>query len=125
MVIRRFGSRRGISDHIVFDNSKNFIGANRAMDLKFQRNYQLDNGWHHRAVWERLIQTANTDSSSLLIVLGCRKLRLSLLLTFEAEAILKSRLLTHVGCSISDERPLNPNHFILETSCEQQPAVHH
>ena len=31
----------------------------------------------------------------------------------EAEAILNSRALTHVGRSISDERPLTPNHFLL------------
>ena len=43
MTIRRFISRRGYPDLIVSDNGKNFIGANQAMKLKFQRNYKPDN----------------------------------------------------------------------------------
>ena len=43
MAIRRFVSRRGYPDLIVSDNGKNFIGANQAMKLRFQRNYKPDN----------------------------------------------------------------------------------
>ena len=48
-------------------------------------------------------------------MLGSRKLTLSVFQTVvaEAEAILNSRPLTHVSCSISDEGPLTPNHFLL------------
>ena len=48
-------------------------------------------------------------------MLGSRKLTLSVFQTVvaEAEAILNSRPLNHVGCSISDEGPLTPNHFHL------------
>ena len=102
------------------------------MKLKFQRNYKPDNEYirlqlaqqniqwtfnpplapHFGGVWERLIQTAKR---SLLILLGSRKLTLSVFQTVvaEAEAILNSRPLTHVGCSISNEGPLTPNHFLL------------
>ena len=132
MTIRRFVSRRGYPDLIVSDNGKNFIGANQAMKLKFQRSYKPDNEYirlqlaqqniqwtfnpplapHFGGVWERLIQTAKR---SLIIVLGSRKLTLSVFQTVvaEAEAIFNSRLLTYVGCSISDEGPLTPNHFLL------------
>ncbi|XP_075248397.1 uncharacterized protein LOC142341355 [Convolutriloba macropyga] len=132
MTIRRFVSRRGYPDLIVSDNGKNFIGANQAMKLKFKRSYKPDNEYirlqlaqqniqwtfnpplapHFGGVWERLIQTAKR---SLLIVLGSRKLTLSVFQTVvaEAEAILNSRPLTHVGCSISDEGPLTPNHLLL------------
>ena len=94
MTIRRFVSRRGYPDLIVSDNGENFIGANQAMKLKFQRTYKPDNEYirlqlaqqniqwtfnpplapHFGGVWERLIQTAKR---SLLIVLGSRKLTLS------------------------------------------------
>ncbi|XP_075243752.1 uncharacterized protein LOC142338004 [Convolutriloba macropyga] len=132
MTIRRFVSRRGYPDLIVSDNCKNFIGANQAMRFKFQRSYKPDNEYirlqldqqniqwtfnpplapHFGGVWERLIQTAKR---SLLIVLGSRKLTLSVFRTVvaETEAILNSGPLTHVGCSISDEGPLTPNHFLL------------
>ena len=132
MTIRRFISRRGCPYLIVSDNGKNFIGANQAKKLKFQRIYKPDNEYirlqfaqqniqwtfkpplapHFGGVWERLIQTAKR---SLLIVLGSRKLTLSNFQTVvaEAEAILNSRPLTHVGCSISDEGPFTPNHFLL------------
>ena len=132
MTIRRFVSRRGYPDLIVSDNGKNFIGANQAMKLKFQRSYKPDNEYirlqlaqqntkwtfnppmapHFGGVWERLIQTAKR---SLLIVLGSRKRTLSVFQTVvaEVEAILNSRPLTRVGCSISDEGPLTPNHFLL------------
>ncbi|XP_075252053.1 uncharacterized protein LOC142344350 [Convolutriloba macropyga] len=132
MTICRFVSRRGYLDLIVSDNGKNFIGNNQAMKLKFQRTYKPDNEYirlqmdqqkfqgtfnpplapHFGGVWERLIQTAKR---SLLIVLGSQKPTLSVFQTdvAEAEAILNSRPLTHVGCSISDEGPLTPNHFFL------------
>ena len=47
-------------------------------------------------------------------MLGSRKLLLSVFQTIvtEAEIILNSRPLTHVACSISDEGPLTPNHFL-------------
>ncbi|XP_075248452.1 uncharacterized protein LOC142341409 [Convolutriloba macropyga] len=131
MTIRRFVSQRGYPDLIVSDNGKNF-GANQAMKLKFQRTYKPDNEYvrlqlaqqniqwtfnpplapHFGRVWERLIRT---PKRSLLIVLGSRKLTLSVFQTVvaEAEAILNSRPLTHVGCSILDEGPLTPNHFLL------------
>ena len=102
------------------------------MRFKFQRSYKPDNEYirlqlaqqniqwtfkpplapHFGGVWERLIQTAKR---SLLIVLSSRKLTLSAFQTVvaEAEAILNSRPLTHVGCSISDEGPLTPNPFLL------------
>ena len=132
MTIRRFVSRRGYPDLILSDNDEYLIGANQAMKLKLQRGYKLDNGYirlqlaqqnsqwtfnpplapHFGGVWERLIQTAKR---SLLIVLGIRKLTFSVFQTVvaEAEAVLNSRQLTHVGCSISDEGPLTPNHFLL------------
>ena len=132
MTIRRFVSRRGYPDLNVSDNGKNFIGAIQAMKLKFQRSYKPENEYirlqlaqqniqwifnpplapHFGGVWERLIQTAKR---SLLIVLGSRKLKLSVFQTVvaEAEAVLNSRPLTHVVCSISDEGPLTPNHFLL------------
>ena len=94
MTIRRFVSPPGHSDLIVSDNGKNFIGANKAMKLKFKRTYKPDNEYirlqlaqqniqwsfnpplaaHFGGVWERLIQTAKR---SLLLVLGSRKLTLS------------------------------------------------
>ena len=122
---------------IVSNNDKNFIGANQPMRLNFQANYQPDNEYirlqlaqqniqwifnphltpHIGGVWggwEKFIQTAKR---SLLIVLGSRKLMLSVFQTVltEAEAILNSRPLTHVGCSFSDEGPLtpNPNNFLF------------
>ena len=132
MTIPRFVLRRGYPDLIVSDNGKNFIGANQAMKLKFQRTYKPGNEYirlqlaqqniqwtfnpplapHFRGVWERLIQTAKR---SLLLVVGSRKLTLSVFQTVvaESEAILNSRPLTHVGCSISDEGPLTPNQFLL------------
>ena len=132
MTIRRFVSRRGYPDLIVSDNCKNFLWANQAMRFKFQRSYKPDNEYirlqlaqqnlqwtfnpplapHFGGVWERLIQTAKR---SLLIVLGSRKLTLSVFQTVvaEAEAILNSRPLTHVGCSIPDEGQLTPNHFLF------------
>ena len=130
MTIRRFVSRRGYPDLIVSDNGTNFIGANQAMKLKFQRIWnnehirlqlaQQNVQWtfnpplepHFEGVWEWLIQTAKR---SLLKVLSSRKLVLSVFQTIvaEAEAILNSRPLTHVGGSISDEGPLTPNHFLL------------
>ncbi|XP_075243735.1 uncharacterized protein LOC142337986 [Convolutriloba macropyga] len=132
MTIRRFVSRRGYPDLIVSDKSKNFIRANQAMRFNFQRSYKPDNEYirlqlaqqniqwtfnpplapNFGGVWERLTQTAK---GSLLTVLGSLKLTLSVFQTFvaEAEAILNSRPLTHVGCSISDEGPLTSNHFRL------------
>ena len=61
---------------------------------------------------ERMIQTVNR---SLLIVLVSRKLTLAVLraVVAEADAILNSGPLTHVGCSILGEGPLTPNHFSL------------
>ena len=107
MTIRRFVSRRGYPDLIVSDNGKNFIGAKQAMRLKFSRGYKPDNEYirlqlaqqniqwtfnpplapHVGGVWERLIQTAKR---SLLIVLGIRKLTLSVfqIVVAEAQAIL-------------------------------------
>ncbi|XP_075259131.1 uncharacterized protein LOC142350984 [Convolutriloba macropyga] len=132
MTIRRFVSRRGYPGLLVSDNGKNIVGANQAMRFKFQRSYKPDKEYiklqlaqqniqctfnpplapHFGGVWERLIQTVKR---SLLLVLGSRKLTLSVFQTVvaEAEAILNSRPLTHVGCSISDEGPLTPNHFLL------------
>ncbi|XP_075264654.1 uncharacterized protein LOC142356738, partial [Convolutriloba macropyga] len=103
MTIRRFVSRRGYPDLIVSDNGKNFIGANQAMKLKFRRIYKPDNEYirlqlaqqniqwtfnpylapHFGGVWERPIQTAKR---TLLIVLGSRKLTLSVFQTVVAEA---------------------------------------
>ena len=101
------------------------------MKLKFQRNYKPDNEYirlqlalqniqwtfnpplaHFGRVWERLIQTTKR---CLLIVVGSRKLTLSVFQTVvaEAEAILNSRPITHVGCNISYEGSLTPNHFLL------------
>ena len=135
MTIRRFVSRRGYLDLIFSDNGEYFIGAYQAMKLKLQRSYKPDNEYirlqlaqqniqwtfnpplatHFGGVWERLRKTAKR---SLLIVLGVRKLTLSVFQTVvaEAEAILNSRPLTHVSCSISDEGPLTPNHFLLRRS---------
>ena len=132
MTIRRFVSRLGYSHLILSDNGKNFIGANQAMRFKFQRSYKPDNEYirlqlaqrniqwtfnpplaqQFGGVWEMLIQTAKR---SLLIVRGSRKLTLSVFKTVVAEAvaILNSRPLTRVGCSISAEGPLTPNHFLL------------
>ncbi|XP_075252051.1 uncharacterized protein LOC142344348 [Convolutriloba macropyga] len=132
MTIRRFVSRRGYPDLIVSDNGKTFIRASQAMKLKFHRIYKPDNEYirlqlahqniqwtfnpplapNFGGVWERLIQITKR---SLLIVLGSRKLTLSVFQTVvaEAEAILNSRPLTRVGCSISDEGPLTPNPFLL------------
>ena len=132
MTIRRFVSQRGYSDFIVSDNGKNFIAANQAMRFKFQRSYKPDNEYitlqlaqlniqwtfnlplapHFGVVWERLIQTAKRN---LLLVLGSRKVTLSVFQTVvaEAEAVLNSRPLTQVGCSISDEGSLTPNHFLF------------
>ncbi|XP_075250856.1 uncharacterized protein LOC142343055 [Convolutriloba macropyga] len=132
MAISRFVSRRGYPDLIVSDNGKNFVAANQALKIKFQRSYQPDNDcirlqlaqqniqWtfnpplapHFGGVWERLIQTAKRN---LLLVLDSRKLKLSVFQTVlaEAEVILYSRPLTHVGCSISDEGPLTPSNFLL------------
>ncbi|XP_075241602.1 uncharacterized protein LOC142336577 [Convolutriloba macropyga] len=131
MAIRRFVSQRGYPDLIVSDNGKNFIGANQAMRFKFQRSYKPDNKYirlqlaqqniqwtfnpplapHFGGVRERLIQTAKR---SLLMVLGSRKLTLSVFQTVvaEGEAILNSRPLNHVSCSLSDEKLLTPNHFL-------------
>ena len=102
------------------------------MSVKFQRSCKPDNDYirlqlaqqniqwtfnpplapNFGGVWERLTQTAKR---SLQTVLGSRKLTLSVFQTFvaEAKAILNCRPLTHVGCSISDEGPLTPNHFRL------------
>ena len=120
--IRRFVSRRAYSNLIVIDNGINSIEANQAMKLKFQRSYKPDKEYirlqlvqqnsqwtfnpplvpHFGGVCEKLIQTAKM---TLVIVLGSRKLTLSVFQTVaaEAEAILISRPLTQVGCSISDE----------------------
>ena len=73
-----------------------------------------------RRVWERLIQSAKW---SLLVVLGSRRLNLSVFHTVvvEAEGILNSRPLTHVGSTLIDEEPITPNlslrrrrHFCLK-----------
>ncbi|XP_075265280.1 uncharacterized protein LOC142357618 [Convolutriloba macropyga] len=106
------------------------FGANHAM--KFQRGYTPDNEYiglqlahqntqwtfnpplapHFGGVWERLIQTAKRN---LLIVLGSRKLTLSVFqpVVTEAASIWNFRPLTHVGCSISDDGSLTLNHFLL------------
>ena len=70
---------------------------------------------HFGGVSKRLIQTAQR---TLLLVLGSQKLTLWVFQTVvaEAEAILNSRPLTHVGCSISDEGPLTPNYFLHRRS---------
>ena len=137
MTIHRFVSRRGYPDLIVSDNGKNFLGANQAINLKFQRNFKTENEYirlqlaqqnfqwtfnptlapHFGVVWERLIKTAK---KCLLIVLDSRKLTLSIFQTVvtEVEAILYSKRLTDVGCSISDEGPHTPNHFyIADPTC--------
>ena len=132
MAIRRFVSRRGYPDVIVSDNGKNFVGANQAMKLNFQENYKPDINYirlqlaqqniqwtfnpplalHFGGVWERLIQSAKR---SLLAVLGSRRLNFSVFHTVvaEAEGILNSRRLTHVGSTLTDEEPLTPNHFLM------------
>ncbi|XP_075246014.1 uncharacterized protein LOC142339679 [Convolutriloba macropyga] len=147
--IRRFVSGRGYPDVIVSDNGNNFVGANQAMKLNFQENFKPDNNYkrlqlaqqniqwtsspllapHFGGVWERLIQSAKR---SLLFVLGNRRLNFSVLHTVvsEAEGILNSRQLTHVGSTLIDEEPLTPNHFLirrrhffLKTSGKQQNSV--
>ena len=67
---------------------------------------------HFGGFRKRLIQAAER---SLLIVLGSRKLTLSVFQTVvaEADSILNSRPLTYVGWSISDEGSLTPIHFLL------------
>ena len=131
--IRRFVSRQGYPDVIVSDNGKNFVAANQAMKVNFQENYKPDNNYmrlqlaqqnihwtfnpplapHFGGVWERLIQSAKR---SLLVVLGSRQLNLSVFHTVvaEAEGILNSRRLTHVGSTLIDEEPLTPNHFLMK-----------
>ena len=100
------------------------------MKLRFQENYKPDNNYmrlqlaqqnikwtfnpplapHFGGLWERLIQSAKR---SLLVVLGSRRLNLSVFHTVvaEAEGILNSLPLTHVGSTLIDEEPLTPNHF--------------
>ena len=56
MTIRRFVSRRGYPDLIVSDNGKNFIGANQAMKLKFQRSYKPDNEYIRLQLAQQNIQ---------------------------------------------------------------------
>ena len=131
MAIQRFVSRRGYPDVIVSDNGKNFVGANQAMKINFQKNYKPDNNYirlqlaqqndqwtfnpplapHFGGVWERLIQSAKR---SLHVVLGSRRLNFSVFHTVvaEAEGILNSRPLTHVGSTLTAEEPLTPNHFL-------------
>ena len=132
MAIRRFVSRRGYPDVIVSDNGKNFVGANQAMKLNFQENYKPDNNYirlqlaqqniqwtfnpplapHFGGVWERLIQSSKR---SLIVVLGSLRLNFSVFHTVvaEAEGILNSRPLTHVGSTLTDEESLTLNHFLM------------
>ncbi|XP_075250926.1 uncharacterized protein LOC142343123 [Convolutriloba macropyga] len=131
MAIRRFVSRRGYPDVIVSDNGKNVVGANQAMKLKFQENYKPDNymrlqlaqqniQWtfnpplapHFGGFRERLIRSAKR---SLLVVLGSRRLNLSVFHTVvaEAEGILNSLPLTHFRSILIEEEPLTPNHFLM------------
>ena len=132
MAIRRFVSRWGYPDVIDSDNGKNFVGANQAMNLNFQKNYKPENNYirlqlaqqniqwtfnpplasHFKGVWERLIQSAKW---SLLVVLGSSRLNISVFHTVVAEAqrILNSRPLAHVGSTLIEEEPLTPNHFLM------------
>ena len=131
MAIRRFVSRRRYPDVIVSDNEKNFVGSNHSMKLNFQENYKPDNNYvrlqlaqhniqwtfnpplapHFGGVWERPISSAKRS----LLVLGSRRLNFSVFHTVvaEAEGILSSRPLTHVGSTLIDEEPLTPNHFLM------------
>ena len=132
MAIRRFVPRRRYPDVNVSDNGKNFVGANKAMKLNFPENYKPDNNcmrlqlaqqniqWtfnpplapHFGGVWERLIQSAKR---SQLVVLGSRRIKFSVFHTVvaEAEGILNSLPLTHVGSPLNDEEPLTRNHFLM------------
>ena len=67
---------------------------------------------HFGGHWERLIQSAKR---SLLVVLESRRLNFSVFHTVvaEAEGILNSRPLTHVGSTLINEEPLTPNHFLM------------
>ena len=102
------------------------------MKLNFKENYKPENNYmrlqlaqqniqwtfnpplapHFGGVWERLIQSAKRR---LLVVLGSRRLNFSVFHTVvaEAEGILNSRPLTHVGSTLIDEEPLTPNHFLM------------
>ena len=134
MAIRRVVSRRGYPDVIVSDNGKNFVGANQAMNPIFQKNNKPDNNYirlrlqlaqkniqwtfnppmapHFGGVRERLIQSAK---QSLLLVLGSCPQNFSVFHTViaEAEGILNSRPLTHVGSTLINEEPLTPNHVLM------------
>ena len=56
MTIRRFVSPPGYPDLIVSDNGKNFIGANKAMKLKFKRSYKPDNEYIRLQLAQQNIQ---------------------------------------------------------------------
>ena len=85
------------------------------MKLKFQRNYHPDDKCIGLQLAELTIQW--TLNPPLAIVLGNRKLTISVFQTDveEAEVALNSRPLTHVRCSIFDERPTTRNNFLCKT----------
>ena len=135
MAIRRVVSRRGYPDVIVSENGKDFVGANQASKSKFQKNNKPDNNYirlrlqlaqkniqwtfnppmapHFGGVWERFIQSAK---QSLLVVLGSCPKNFSVFHTViaEAEGILNSRPLTHVGSTLINEEPLTPTESFLD-----------
>ena len=113
------------------------------MKLNLQKNYKTENNYirlqlaqqnihwtfnpplaqHFGGVLKRLIQSAKR---SLLVVLGSRRPNFSVLHSFvtEAEGILNSRPLTHVGSTLIDEEPLTPNRFLMRRRhfCLKSPA---
>ena len=129
MAIRRFVSKLGYPDLIVSDNGKTFLGANKSLKLRFLRKYQRDERLHQTAIGatehsvgfqptigstlRRSLREADTDrEEESTNCAGQSELGFQTVVA-EGEAILNIMPLTSVSCSISDDEPLTPIHFLL------------
>ena len=137
--IRRFISRLGQPRVLMSDNATKFLGSHKQLrrkllqlDHDFIRNNLINQSieWrlnptsapHFCGVWERLVQKVKRV---LLINLGSAKLTPDVFLTIvtEAECLVNSRPLTHVGSDNKDDNPLTPNHFLLGRTFANVPTL--
>lgn len=130
LALRRMSARRGYPSIMYSDNGTNFHGANKEMgeavkkmksDPEFQEKlstWRIE--WrflppaspYMGGAWERLVRSVKRALGS---TLKNRALKEETLLTAlaEAEHVVNSRPLTHVGVDPDDEEPLTPNHFLI------------
>ncbi|XP_055589749.1 uncharacterized protein LOC129741947 [Uranotaenia lowii] len=136
MAIRRFVRRRGPPRQIFSDNGTNFVGADRELKRQIKRiNVDCSDtftnartSWlfnppsapHMGGVWERMVRSVKESMRALD---DGRKLNDEILLTVlaETEAFINSRPLTYMPQSSADYEALTPNHFLGNSTGDQDP----